>query len=177
MFNRPYMAINFQHMKKTVIFLFLALVSLGAMANGPVDKNLQTLPTFKDAKVGEAVGHYLALKDALVASKTDVAKKASADLTKTLAAITTAKKAGAEAAKVAAAPSIAEQRKAFTALSTEMTTLAKESELTDGSLYLQFCPMANNNSGGSWLAVEKDIKNPYFGDMMLKCGSVKETIE
>jgi len=37
--------------------------------------------------------------------------------------------------------------------------------------------MANNNSGGSRLAVEKDIKNPYFGDIMLKCGSVKETIE
>lgn len=161
-------------MRKTVIMFCLALVSWGATANA--SKSLQTLPAFKDAKVGEAVGHYLALKDALVASNADLAKKASTDLSKTLVAISTGKKAGAEAAKVAAAASIAEQRKAFTALSTEITTLAKESELKDGSLYLQFCPMANNNSGGSWLAMEKEIRNPYFGDQMLKCGSVKETI-
>jgi hypothetical protein len=37
--------------------------------------------------------------------------------------------------------------------------------------------MVNNNQGAFWLSNEKEIKNPYFGDMMLKCGSIKETLQ
>lgn len=44
------------------------------------------------------------------------------------------------------------------------------------TLYLQFCPMAFNNEGAYWLSDKKEIRNPYFGDMMLKCGEVKRTI-
>jgi hypothetical protein len=58
-----------------------------------------------------------------------------------------------------------------------MTTLIKSSKLSAGALYLEYCPMANNNEGAFWLSNEKQIKNPYFGDMMLTCGSVKETIQ
>jgi Cu(I)/Ag(I) efflux system membrane fusion protein len=36
--------------------------------------------------------------------------------------------------------------------------------------------MANNNNGAIWLSTEKDIKNPYYGDDMLTCGSVIEEI-
>ncbi|MBA4058359.1 MAG: hypothetical protein C0490_26815, partial [Marivirga sp.] len=50
-------------------------------------------------------------------------------------------------------------------------------KLSMGILYLEYCPMANNNEGAYWLSNEKEIKNPYFGDKMLKCGSVKETIQ
>ena len=58
-----------------------------------------------------------------------------------------------------------------------MATLVKGGKLSAGALYLEYCPMANNNEGAYWLSNEKQIKNPYFGDMMLKCGSVKETIQ
>jgi Cu(I)/Ag(I) efflux system membrane fusion protein len=43
-------------------------------------------------------------------------------------------------------------------------------------LYVQFCPMADDNNGAYWLSTSKDVLNPYYGSMMLKCGSVKETI-
>ena len=43
-------------------------------------------------------------------------------------------------------------------------------------VYVDFCPMANNSSGAYWLSTEKDIENPYFGDSMLKCGSIKATL-
>lgn len=43
-------------------------------------------------------------------------------------------------------------------------------------VYSQFCPMADNNNGAYWLSKEKQIQNPYFGAAMLKCGSVKQTI-
>lgn len=165
------------------MMLCLGLISWGAFAQhdhagAAADKTegQQTQMMFKDKKAGEAFSHYILLKDALVASKADVAKKAAADLSKALSEVKNGKKAGDEARKVASAGSIAEQRKAFTVLSNEMAALAKNSELAQGSLYLQYCPMANNNSGGSWLAIEEEVRNPYFGDMMLKCGSVKETI-
>lgn len=47
----------------------------------------------------------------------------------------------------------------------------------DSPLYVQFCPMANNNQGATWLSKEEEIINPYFGDMMLNCGNVEYTIE
>jgi hypothetical protein len=58
-----------------------------------------------------------------------------------------------------------------------MAKLVKGGKLSSGSLYLEYCPMANENTGAFWLSNEKEIKNPYFGSMMLKCGSVKETIQ
>jgi Cu(I)/Ag(I) efflux system membrane fusion protein len=42
----------------------------------------------------------------------------------------------------------------------------------DGTYYVQFCPMAFDNAGANWLSNEEQIRNPYFGDMMLKCGTV-----
>ncbi|MBU0469082.1 MAG: efflux RND transporter periplasmic adaptor subunit [Candidatus Omnitrophica bacterium] len=43
----------------------------------------------------------------------------------------------------------------------------------DLGIFLNFCPMAFNNEGGYWLQDSEDIKNPYFGAKMLKCGEQK----
>ena len=48
---------------------------------------------------------------------------------------------------------------------------------TVNPVYLEFCPMAFDNKGGFWISKEKEIKNPYFGDKMLKCGEVKKTFD
>ena len=37
--------------------------------------------------------------------------------------------------------------------------------------------MADNDNGAYWLSKEEKVINPYFGDAMLKCGSVKQVIE
>ena len=37
--------------------------------------------------------------------------------------------------------------------------------------------MALEDQGAYWLSEFKEIKNPYFGDAMLKCGEVKGIIE
>ncbi len=47
----------------------------------------------------------------------------------------------------------------------------------DNPLYVQFCPMANNNQGATWISKEENIVNPYFGDVMLTCGNVESIIE
>ena len=68
------------------------------------------------------------------------------------------------------------QREAFQAVTDEMTKLA-EGNIASGKLFYQFCPMAFNNKGAHWLSNEEEIRNPYFGDKMLKCGMVERDIE
>ena len=45
------------------------------------------------------------------------------------------------------------------------------------TLYVQKCPMANNNNGAMWLSNDKVIRNPYYGDAMITCGSIIEEIK
>jgi len=70
---------------------------------------------------------------------------------------------------------IAHQREHFEVLSTDVNDLITLLG-TEKTLYHDFCPMANNNKGAYWLSEVKEIKNPYFGAKMMKCGSVKKQI-
>ena len=157
-------------MKYIMIFCMLVLCSTGIQAQQP------TAPSFKDAKLNTVYTQYIALKDALVASKASEAKQKAATLQKSLADIQNGKKASEQAAIIASATDLVRQRNAFSLLSNEMKTLVK-GNVASGALYLEYCPMANNNTGAYWLSNEKKIMNPYFGDEMLQCGSVKETIQ
>lgn len=168
-------------MKKQFTILMLAVLSFGAYAqhdhSHASHSQEKSKPEFKDEKVDVAYNHYTHLKDALVASNEIEAKKAAADLKKSLVSVKSAQKASDLSGQIAALSDLTQQRKLFSVLSNEMTTLVKASELSSGALYVEYCPMANNNEGALWLSNEKEIKNPYFGDKMLKCGSVKETLE
>jgi len=163
-------------MKTKMMMLLLTMASLAAYAQTDKKDNAG-MAMFKDEKLGGAYEHYLHLKDALIASKGDEAKKAAVELQKSLASLSNGKKAADEVAKIAATADLKAQRLAFSNLSNEMASLVKGGKLSGGTLYLEYCPMANNNTGAFWLSNEKQIKNPYFGDMMLSCGSVKETIQ
>jgi len=83
----------------------------------------------------------------------------------------------ASAAKITATADIEEQRAAFSALSNDLVALIKQSGLHSGQLYVDFCPMAMNDKGAVWLSGDKAIQNPYFGEKMMTCGEVKETIQ
>lgn len=166
---------------KTALLVFaMTLVSMGAFAQhdhgDKKEMGEKMEPMFKDKDMGTAYSHYIHLKEALVASQSDEAKEAANKLQESLASIEGGKSAKAEAGKVASASNLDVQRKAFASLSGEMTTLVKASTLAMGEVYLEYCPMANGNTGAYWLSSQKEIKNPYFGDKMLKCGSVKEII-
>ncbi|RJP64483.1 MAG: efflux RND transporter periplasmic adaptor subunit [Candidatus Abyssobacteria bacterium SURF_17] len=41
------------------------------------------------------------------------------------------------------------------------------------SLFEIFCPMAFEGKGAAWHQKDRDIRNPYFGQQMLKCGEVR----
>ena len=44
-------------------------------------------------------------------------------------------------------------------------------------VYVEFCPMADNDNGAYWLSKKKKVINPYFGEAMLTCGVIKQVIE
>ncbi|GEP98548.1 DUF3347 domain-containing protein [Chitinophaga cymbidii] len=71
---------------------------------------------------------------------------------------------------------IEHQREHFVQMSEDVYALAKG--FGGGqALYHDFCPMYDNNKGAMWLSESKEIKNPYFGDKMLTCGTIKEVIK
>ena len=71
---------------------------------------------------------------------------------------------------------IAHQREHFDLLSQDMIDLVKATGTTQ-TLYRDFCPMYNNKKGAPWLSETKEIRNPYYGKEMPKCGIVKEEIK
>ncbi|MGN7707589.1 DUF3347 domain-containing protein [Chryseobacterium sp. 22543] len=69
---------------------------------------------------------------------------------------------------------IAHQREHLLSLSNDIADLIKEKG-TDGlKLYQDFCPMYNNGKGGTWISESEEIINPYEGQKMINCGSIKK---
>ncbi|MDZ4716035.1 MAG: DUF3347 domain-containing protein [Cytophagales bacterium] len=168
-------------MKTRIIATVLVFLGWNAFAqhdhsHQATEKKMEQAVMFKDASLGKAYSQYIQLKDALVASKMDEAKKGGSLLLNTLGDVNGSTAVKAEVSRFLEAADLSAQRKVFSSLSNEMAALVKGGKLSGGSLYLEFCPMANGNAGAYWLSNEKEIRNPYFGDKMLRCGSVKETI-
>ena len=122
---------------------------------------------------------YYNLKDALVSSNAIVAATNAATLAKVI------KEAGNETVNentsalllndvtaISQSKDIKLQREKFATLSANMVELAKKVKLSAQPVYEQYCPMKK----ASWLSNDKAIKNPYYGNAMLTCGSVKATL-
>jgi Cu(I)/Ag(I) efflux system membrane fusion protein len=84
---------------------------------------------------------------------------------------------GKELDQIADTKSLAKQRDIFLAFSEEVILLVRGFRLPYAmKTYIQFCPMADGYKGGYWLSRETEIFNPYFGDKMLHCGEVTDTL-
>lgn len=68
-------------------------------------------------------------------------------------------------------------REAFQTVSITMIEMTNAFNPLKETIYVQHCPMADNNKGADWLSSEKEIKNPYFGSSMLTCGEVTKEIK
>lgn len=132
--------------------------------------------------------NYLKLKNALVEDNSEVAAQSGKELAVTLNSLNADKmeqefkKEYADIAEDvkehanhigANADNIAHQREHFVTLSKDIEDLI-ELFGTNKKLYLDFCPMADENKGAVWISEKEEIKNPYFGSQMLSCGSVKK---
>ena len=66
---------------------------------------------------------------------------------------------------------IKKQREAFYLLSESLTSVVKRFKTSGEQAVLQFrCPMAFGNRGAHWLQNKAGVRNPYFGQMMYRCG-------
>jgi hypothetical protein len=131
----------------------------------------------KDDGLNAVYQHYLHLSTALVNADVAEAKVASNAIEAGAATVEGGASIAASAAKITAASDIETQRAAYSKLSNDMIALVKKSGVSNGELYVEYCPMAFDDKGASWLSSSKEIRNPYFGDKMLTCGEVKETIK
>ena len=73
-------------------------------------------------------------------------------------------------------PSCEQQRLAFGTISRAMYSLLKNADLKSAKVYHEYCPMAFNDKGATWLSDDAEIKNPYFGKKMLECGEVTDSL-
>ncbi len=71
---------------------------------------------------------------------------------------------------------IDELRRSFQEVSASMIKVTRKFRPLTNVVYVQHCPMANNNKGADWLSTEQEIKNPYYGNSMLTCGEVTEQL-
>lgn len=65
------------------------------------------------------------------------------------------------------------QREHFALLSKDIVDLINKFGSSQ-SLYQDFCPMYDDGKGAYWVSEFKEIKNPYYGNKMSTCGSVKK---
>lgn len=75
------------------------------------------------------------------------------------------------------AKDIEKQRELFSVLSNQIIETVETFGLKIGTLYIAYCPMAFGDKGAYWLSEIEEINNPYFGDIMLRCGEVKKEIK
>ena len=139
-----------------------------------------------NSNISLIINNYLELKESLASDSKENAAKVGKLLVKSLAGfdisdfnpeqqkelkdiIETAK----EHAEHIAKSEMDHQREHFKALSTDMIDMIAITG-TPNTLYQQFCPMYDK--GSAWLSANKDIKNPYYGSKMLKCGKVQKVI-
>ena len=68
------------------------------------------------------------------------------------------------------------KRLEFEMISDALWSLARTVKYEGQKVYYQFCPMAFNNRGAYWISQDPQIRNPYFGEKMLTCGSNRDSI-
>tara|TARA_R110002124_G_scaffold71185_3_gene190745 strand:- start:851 stop:1426 length:576 start_codon:yes stop_codon:yes gene_type:complete len=131
----------------------------------------------KDDRLNAVYQHYLHLTNALTNSDRAEAKIASLAIETGLQEISKGSKSAKTASQIAESNDLEKQRELYSSLSNDFIPMIKTAGLTSGELYVDFCPMANQNKGAYWLTANKEIKNPYMGSKMMTCGSIKETIK
>ncbi len=153
--------------------------------------NTKIDPKFKK-QLGNVVDSYIILKDALTQSNAVKAQSQTVQLKQIISEVDmllllgdahivwmkALKSINKNVNMIQINTNIKEQRKAFGLLGKNLSDVVDMLGIItpeSKTVYLEFCPMADDNKGGFWLSYDKEIANPFFGVSMLKCGEVKKT--
>lgn len=136
-------------------------------------------PALADA-IQDLIKAYLPMAKALADDQAEAAQRTALDFAKTAQIFgieTAANTLAASARQLAAETNIKAQRVIFEPISNELIKLIRQHGLDQvGSAYVVHCPMAFGNKGADWISAVPEVLNPYFGDAMLTCGTVTETL-
>jgi len=166
-------------MKSIKLLMAIAIILFATIANGQTNTG-----------INKVLNAYIQLKDALVKSDGTNSSSASKTLltaiqevnmselntethTQWMKVVNDLKE---DAEHISETKEITHQRDHFMSLSKNLYLVIKVSK-SETPIYYQFCPMANKGKGANWLSLENKIKNPYYGNQMLTCGKVVETIQ
>ena len=166
-------------MKSIKLLMATAVILFATIANAQSNTNIK--------KVLDA---YIQLKDALVKSDGTSSSSASKTLLTSIQEVNMSElntethtqwmkvvnDLKEDAEHISDTKEITHQRDHFMSLSKNLYAVIKVSK-SETPIYYQFCPMANKGKGANWLSLENKIKNPYYGNQMLTCGKVVETIQ
>lgn len=136
----------------------------------------QTTAEFKDQTTAAVYNHYIAIKSALVQTDATLAQDHAKQMIAELENTEANEEIVTSARKLATTVDVNKQREAFSELTKSMGSIL-EGALESGEIYKQYCPMAFDGKGDSWYSNSKEIRNPYYGDKMLKCGRIEATIK
>ncbi|NJM52869.1 MAG: DUF3347 domain-containing protein [Blastocatellia bacterium] len=169
-------------MKTILLIAFTLLFSafVNAQDLGKIDADVQK-------QIGASLTNYYALSNALIDSDAEKTSIKAEELNKSFGAIDVSKMTAAQktawdklekllrldAKHINENKDIAHQRSHFAKLSNNMYALVFNFKANETEAYLQYCPMKK----ATWLSDKKDIRNPYYGNKMLDCGSVKATLK
>jgi hypothetical protein len=166
-------------MKSIKLLMATAITLFATIANGQtntgVNKVLNAYIQLKDALVkSDGTSSFGASKALLTAIQEVNMSELNADThTQWMKVVDDLKE---DAEHISETKEITHQRDHFMSLSKNLFTVLKVSK-SETPIYYQFCPMANKGKGSNWLSLENKIKNPYYGNQMLTCGKVVETIQ
>jgi len=143
-----------------------------------------------NTSINKFLNAYIQLKDALVKSDEAVAANTAKTLLATIQEVNMSElntethtqwmkvviDLKEDAEHISDTKEITHQRDHFMSLSKNLYAVIIVSK-SETPIYYQFCPMANKGKGANWLSLDNKIKNPYYGNQMLTCGKVVETIQ
>ena len=147
--------------------------------------------TFR-TQVRETLAAYLRLQQALAGDDLDAAKSALSPIEELWRGLDTAAHqedlhalwmplaepvpAALEALQDAA--DLDAMRVPFEPLSMTLLDVIAQFGISEGApAYRAHCPMAFDNKGADWIQADQEILNPYYGAMMLRCGSVVARVD
>ncbi len=159
-------------------------------SNRPPDYHSETPVAFQQ-QLNEVSEAYLTLKNALVATDPLSTKEASKVVLDKLEQTDMSLVKGEahlfwmqqlnvltkHSEKISEEEDVEKQRQQFEFVSDALIKTIQAFGISGDSLYVQYCPMALDDSGANWLSDKEIIQNPYFGDKMMKCGAVKGVVK
>ncbi len=156
-----------------------------SMMTRPDDTQRDALPAEERGALVPVVEAYLQLAEALATDDLQASRQAAEALHRAVMAVDAldgwdaiGEPLMAHARHVAHATDLAGMRQGFEALSSALRDLlVRYGNPTEAPLRLTFCPMAFDGRGAYWLQRSEEVRNAYFGEAMLSCGSIEATVD